>query len=130
MEIRTMIFLDTHVVIWLYGRKGFGLSQRVYQLIENASDLLVSPMVLLELEYLNEIGRITLPSPPVYEYLHRKINLRVSNLPFFDIIQSASKMTWTRDPFDRIIVGNADAEGAILITKDESILEHYAHAVW
>jgi len=37
---------------------------------------------------------------------------------------------WTRDPFDRIIVGNAAAENAVLITKDNSILEHYEHAVW
>lgn len=87
-------------------------------------------MVLLELEYLNEIGRITLPSVPVYEYLHNKIDLQVSNKPFAEIIREASKMNWTRDPFDRIIVGNAAAETAVLITKDNSILEHYEHAVW
>jgi PIN domain nuclease of toxin-antitoxin system len=38
---------------------------------------------------------------------------------------------WTRDPFDRLIVAHAKANGiAPLITKDEAIHEHYANARW
>jgi len=125
-----MTFLDTHVVLWLYGRKGSGLSERARQLVEESTNLLISPMVLLELEYLNEIGRTTLPSGPVYEYLLEKIDLKVSDTSFAEIIKESSKLNWTRDPFDRIIVGNAAAENAILITKDKSILENYQHAMW
>lgn len=125
-----MIYLDTHVVLWLYGRKGFGLSNKTRQLIEESTNLLISPMVLLELDYLHEIGRTTLPSTPVYEYLKRKIDLHVCLKPFADIIRVASKMNWTRDPFDRIIVANAAVEDAKLITKDNSILAHYGLAVW
>ena len=39
-------------------------------------------------------------------------------------------MTWTRDPFDRVIVANAALNGNILISKDQNILEHYIHARW
>ncbi len=112
-----MIYLDTHVVLWLYGRKGLGLSVRAREMIENSNTLLISPMVMLELDYLHEIGRTTIPAAPVCEYLYRKIDLQICNKSFVDIIRSASKMNWTRDPFDRIIVSNAAIENDVLITK-------------
>lgn len=52
-----MIYLNTHVVLWLYLRKGEGLSVRARQLIEYEPVILISPIILLELDYLHEIGR-------------------------------------------------------------------------
>jgi len=40
-----MIYLDTHVVIWLYARKGEGLSTRARRLIEDEPEIAISPMV-------------------------------------------------------------------------------------
>jgi PIN domain nuclease of toxin-antitoxin system len=37
---------------------------------------------------------------------------------------------WTCDPFDRLIVANAKAAGAPLVTKDEGIRRHYRRAIW
>jgi len=53
-----LIYLDTHIVVWLYA----GLSDRFSDLAKSlidSHDLYISPMVRLELKYLNEIGRIT-----------------------------------------------------------------------
>jgi PIN domain nuclease of toxin-antitoxin system len=41
-----------------------------------------------------------------------------------------STFAWTRDPFDRLIVANAMADGAPLITADETILANFRDAVW
>jgi PIN domain nuclease of toxin-antitoxin system len=38
--------------------------------------------------------------------------------------------TWTRDPFDRIIVAQARLRGAPLLTKDRTIQTHHAEAFW
>lgn len=53
-----MIFLDTHVVVWLYSGKIDMLSKKASDLIENG-DLFISPAVTLELQYLKEVKRIT-----------------------------------------------------------------------
>jgi PIN domain nuclease of toxin-antitoxin system len=58
------------------------------------------------------------------------IGLRVCDLPFRTIVDHALEETWTRDPFDRLIVANAKAAGAPLVTKDERILGHYSRALW
>lgn len=87
-------------------------------------------MVLLELDYLHEVGQTTLASTPVYDYLHQRIDLQVCKKPFADVIQMASQQSWTRNPFDRIITGQAAIDKDSLITKDKIIREHYEHAVW
>jgi len=125
-----MIYLDTHVVLWLYLRKGEGLSERARRLIEYEREISISPIVLLEVDYLHEIGRTTLGSAPLYEYLHHQIGLQTCKKPFIDVIQTASQLAWTRDPFDRIITAQAAIKPHRLITKDRTIQEHYEHAVW
>ena len=125
-----MIYLDTHVVLWLYARRGKGLSERACQLIEGAINLFISPMVLLELDFLNEIGRTTVGSTSIFKYLEDKIGLKTCDKPFLQVINLASKQAWTRDPFDRIITAQASIDQNMLITKDAGILEYYDQAVW
>ncbi len=50
-------YLDTHVVAWLFGGFVDLLSDEARKAIEQ-HDLLVSPMVVLELEYLLETKRV------------------------------------------------------------------------
>ena len=38
--------------------------------------------------------------------------------------------SWTRDPFDRMIVAQAALREAPLLTKDRVLHEHYDRAVW
>ena len=51
-----MTYSDTHVVVWLYGGDVERLSKAAQDQMQD-EDLLVSPAVLLELEYLHEIER-------------------------------------------------------------------------
>ena len=51
------MYLDTHVVVWLYQKDVKRISAVARKLIET-EDLLISPAVLLEMEYLFEIGKI------------------------------------------------------------------------
>jgi PIN domain nuclease of toxin-antitoxin system len=87
-------------------------------------------MVTLELQYLSELGRITTPGADIIVQLQAQVGLRVCDLPFSTVIGVALERTWTRDPFDRIVVGHAAAADAPLVTRDRSIHEHYPNAVW
>ncbi len=53
-----MIFLDTHIIVWLYAGLVEKLTVKVIQAIET-HELYISEVVRLELQYLFEIGRIT-----------------------------------------------------------------------
>jgi len=125
-----MIYLDTHVVLWLYALKGDALSKNACRLIEESATILISPMVLLEMVYLYEIDRLKVESDQIYRYLKERIRLNVCTKPFIEVIQLASKQSWTRDPFDRIITAQAAIDHKTLVTKDITIRQHYSKAIW
>ncbi len=123
------MYLDTHVVIWLYQKDEQRISRLGRELIES-SDLLVSPMVLLELEYLFETGRTKAKAAEVYDYLHHTIQIGVCSKPFAAVARKSIGMKWTRDPFDRLITAQAALDESPLLTKDDTIRAHYPEAVW
>lgn len=126
----TLIYLDTHVVVWLYAGMVEKLSPNAKHLI-NEHDLYISPIVRLELEYLFEIGKITCHADSILTDLSERIELAVCPKEFNTVIVGALQCAWTRDPFDRIIVGQAAAVNRNqLLTKDRRILANYGKAVW
>lgn len=124
-----LVYLDTHVVAWLYARLTAYLSETAKELI-GSSELYISPIVQLELQYLYETGRTSEDGETVVSDLRQRIGLQRCEKPFTQVIAAAVNQDWTRDPFDRIIVAQAAITLSRLITRDETIREHYPHAVW
>jgi PIN domain nuclease of toxin-antitoxin system len=123
-------YVDTHVAVRLVNGDLQQLTTRALDTM-GANQLLISPMAVLELEYMFELGRITIPSSDVVGKLQYELDLRVCTLDFQSIIQAGIAEKWTRDPFDRIIVAHAKANGfSPLISADREILKHYPKAVW
>jgi PIN domain nuclease of toxin-antitoxin system len=124
-----VIYLDTHAVIYLGQNEIARFGGKAREAVEG-QDLLVSPAVVLELEYLREIRRLSIPAMELVQDLGDRIGLSVCDLPFLSVVRQALSEKWTRDPFDRLIVAQAKARGAPLITRDESIRSHYRQAIW
>jgi PIN domain nuclease of toxin-antitoxin system len=128
--VEAVIYLDTHVVAWLYGLGPQALSPAAAETIGASNDVRISPMARLELQYLYEIGRVTRPAAEVVDALAATLGLSVCSADFPAVANAAESMDFTRDPFDRLIVAQASLHGAPLVTKDEHLHRHYASAVW
>lgn len=124
-----MIYLDTHVVVWLYAGEVEKLSEQAKELINNHG-VFISPVVRLELQYLFEIQSITDEANEIVFDLSDRIGLKICDKSFNAFVRGALDLSWTRDPFDRIIVANASINYNILVTKDHNILENYEKAMW
>ena len=124
-----MIYLDTHVLVRLYLGETNKLGTAARKAIEE-QDLMVSPAAILELEYLHEIGRLRPTAWKVISALGDDAEVRICEVPFRSVVEHALKEKWGRDPFDRLIVANAKASDASLITKDQNIHRHFSGAVW
>jgi PIN domain nuclease of toxin-antitoxin system len=123
-------YLDTAVAVWLAEANLAKVSQKALSLIQIA-DVRLSPMVVVELQYLHEIKRIIVTPQEILVKLSAEIGLTVCDHPFPIIAEIAIGETWTRDPFDRIIVAHAKSNGASpLLTKDEVIRANYPNARW
>lgn len=97
--------------------------------LENEA-ITVSPIVELELTYLYEIGRVSEPASAPLSALRRELGLQVADVSLAEVIQAATGISWTRDPFDRLISAHAIVTNSPLITADETIREHLPLAVW
>jgi PIN domain nuclease of toxin-antitoxin system len=124
-----LIYLDTHVAAWLFSNRLDLLPGGVRTRLEE-SDLLISPAVKLELQYLYEIGRITYSGEHVVDTLEKELALTICDLPFVRVVDVALTASWTRDPFDRLIASQATLRGATLLTRDRNILTHCEWAEW
>lgn len=123
-------YLDTHVLFWLCENQIQRISGPAQDAI-NQCDLLISPMVAIELAYLHEIGRSKRVSQDIVKQLREQLGLQICDHSFADVADTATFESWTHDPFDRMIVAHAKANGyAPLITADEDIRRNYGRAVW
>ena len=123
-------YLDTHVFLWIAAGKVRRLSPKARGLLDR-SELLLSAMAFLELEYLNELGKTKFRAGDLLKKVEYETKLRLCDLPLSTIASAALDEKWTRDPFDRLIVANAKANGfAWLISADEQMRKHYPRTVW
>jgi len=120
---------DTHTVLWLYAGEIDRLGKKAAEAID-AYNLMISPMVRLEMQFLNEIGRIKEKPERIVKALATDFGIRVCDDPFELVIEAAESIYWTRDPFDRMIVAQATLARTHLITKDEQMRKHYKLCVW
>lgn len=125
----SVVYLDTHVLVWLYAGMVEKFTAKSQHVLES-STLRVSPMVLLELQYLKEKGVIAVAPDTIFAELAQTIGLSVCTIPFTLVSREALALTWTRDPFDRLIVAQAGVNQERLVSKDQHIHQHYPHAIW
>jgi PIN domain nuclease of toxin-antitoxin system len=123
-------YLDTHVVAWLFAQGVEPFPRQVVERLRSADELRISPMVRLELQYLFESGRVTRPAADVLNAVSPALGLEVCRAPFDAVVREAETVGWTRDPFDSLIVAQAALFQATLLTRDETIREHFPLAYW
>jgi PIN domain nuclease of toxin-antitoxin system len=101
----------------------------VRALVESESPC-ICPLVELELTYLYEVGRVTEPASAPLAALGRSIGLQPADASFEQVVKAAADLSWTRDPFDRLIAAHAIVAGAPLLTADQTILDNLSLATW
>lgn len=114
---RPLILLDTHVLIWLDQAH-----PRANSLARGGRPMYISPATLLELQFLEESGRLRLPkgNPQVLAVDDRWV---LDDPPAASWFAIALELSWTRDPFDRLIAAHARLRGWRLATADEVLLK-------
>ena len=115
-----MILLDTNALIWL--EQGHARS-RVLQAADE--QLYLSPATILELQFLIEVGRIRLRTGTL-ERLAEDDRWLLDDPPASAWFTQAIDLSWTRDPFDRLLIAHARLRGWRFATADGPLLKRLA----
>lgn len=115
--------LDTHFLLWIILS-----SKRLadYPWIDHYQPWGISPISLLEIELLAEVGRVDLKGREFLYTVLEDPRFRVLNTSVLSLVQHAFHLTWTRDPFDRLLVAHSLSLGLPLCTAD-SVLQRHHH---
>ncbi len=114
------LLLDTHVLIWW--EEGARLDRKAAEVIRNAEVVYVSAVAGWEVAIKASLGRL---KP------RRTVSQAVDESGFTELpvllrhTEELQKLPWHhRDPFDRLLVAQARAEGLTLVTRD-TVFERY-----
>lgn len=115
-----MILLDTNALVWLLAGH-----RRARPILRARDRLYVSPVSLLELRFLEELGKVRLREAIRFEEDSR---FAVDDPPALALFSAAFHLAWTLDPFDRLLVAHAQLRRWRLATADRELLERLGPA--
>ncbi|MEE8587544.1 MAG: type II toxin-antitoxin system VapC family toxin [Acidobacteriota bacterium] len=122
----TPILLDTHVWLWMNGAVE-RLSEPAREILaESEQELYLSAASTWEIAIKHAAGKLKLPQPP-FRYIPSALaanNVKPLAIHQAHTWRAAALPLHHRDPFDRMLIAQAQAEGLQLMTADTR-LEHY-----
>ncbi len=122
------LLLDTHAALWLLsGDPRLGERAREH-LFDDTNRVLLSAAVVWEVAIKRSLGKLAVPD----EYLSLLLEAGAQALPVsVEHASAVEHLPWHhRDPFDRLLVAQAAAERAALVSGDEALRPYGVPLVW
>jgi len=116
------LLLDTHFLLWI------ALDvPRVdeFPWLERYRPWGVSPVSFLEVQFLSEVGKIEAKTDEFMEAVGRDARFVIDEVPLVPLIEKAVRLSWTRDPFDRLLAAHSEARGTPLCTLDRTLRQRH-----
>jgi PIN domain nuclease of toxin-antitoxin system len=112
------LLLDTHFLIWLVLE-----SKRLanFPWLDRYRPWGVSPVSFLEIQFLAEVGRLSVRNPEFTSTVMKDRRFIIDDISLETLVGHALRLDWTRDPFDRLLVGHSLARRVALCTTDRAI---------
>ena len=116
------LLLDTHFLLWILAD-----SPRLaeHDWIAAHRPWGISPVSLLEIQFLSEIGRVEVRNPEFSETVLEDPRFIVDEVPLLALVMRALEMQWTRDPFDRLLAAHSVARRIPLCSLDRRVRESH-----
>ena len=118
--------LDTHFLLWtLLGSKRLG----EFPWLDDLRPWGVSPVSFLEIQFLAEVGRLEVVQPDFVQAVASDPRFIVDEVPLVALVEKAIPLSWTRDPFDRLLAAHSHARRVPLCSLDRRIRENHSRLV-
>ena len=126
------VLLDTHTFLWWISNDT-RLSSRAREIISDGNnELLLSAASGWEIAIKVRLGRLQLPYEPERFIPEQLVINAIQSLPIkiSHALHTYSLPIYHRDPFDRIIIAQAQLEGLPILTSDPQIAKYKVEIIW
>jgi len=126
------LLLDTHTFIW-WDSEPQRLSQQVLNMCQDPENVLLASVASLwEMQIKLQLGKLEL-NKPLAELVsgQQEVNkIDILDVKLEHVLSLAKLPSHHKDPFDRLLIAQADIEEAILVSKDQIFTEYEVKVVW
>lgn len=122
------LLLDTHAALWWLADDARIGRDADRQLSDETNRVLLSAAVIWEVAIKRSLGKLHAPA----DLAPMLLGAGAQPLPVtLDHAAAVEELPWHhRDPFDRMLVAQALAEGAVIISQDERMKQYGVPLVW
>ena len=126
------LLLDTCTFLWLAGGSTSLPSAAARAIRDPANDVFLSAVSVWEIVTKYQTGRLPLPESPVTLIPTERTLRGVDQLPFDEesALYGMRLPALHRDPFDRMLIGQAIAHGLAIVTPDPLITQYPVRVLW
>lgn len=121
------LLLDTHIVLW-WRQNSQRLGGEARRAIEEADQVLISAASAWEVAIKTTIGRLRLKDP--FAELVERSGFQELRICFHHAEQLKSLPVHHADPFDRMLIAQAQVEDLVLVTHDRKFQPYDVSVVW
>jgi PIN domain nuclease of toxin-antitoxin system len=123
------LLVDTHALVWWLNDSPRLSSTARAAIADQGNDLFVSACVAYEIAYKQKSGRL----PPLSDHLPRQLQregILVLSISLDHALGAAALPGPHRDPWDRIMMAQALAEGLSVVTVDRVFRSYGISVIW
>ncbi|HEX9671647.1 MAG TPA: type II toxin-antitoxin system VapC family toxin [Thermoanaerobaculia bacterium] len=126
------VLLDTQVWLWMQMAPRRLSAETRELLLDPANDLLLSAASAWEIALKYALRKLPLPEPPSDYVPSRMRASGTTALPIHHahVLWTANLPPHHRDPFDRLLVAQAQLEGLPLLTADRQLAAYDVEVLW
>jgi PIN domain nuclease of toxin-antitoxin system len=126
------VLLDTHTFLW-WITDNPKLSPQARTIIgDGKNEIFLSAATGWEIAIKTQLGRLKLPDKPELFISEQMANNAIQSLPIQMIhaLHVYSLPDYHQDPFDRMLVAQAQLEGLHIVTADPHISQYQVKVIW
>ena len=126
------LLLDTHSFIW-WDSEPNNLSPQVLVLCQKRANIvLFSVASVWEMQIKLQIGKLklNLPLAKMIENQQQINNINILPVTLTHVLALQTLPAYHKDPFDRLLIAQANIEGAVLISNDPIFAKYPVKLLW
>ena len=126
------LLLDTHVFIW-WANEPARLTPKVLSLCKDAENtLILSVASVWEMQIKIQLGKlkIDLSLPDLIRSQQQTNNMQILPIELKHVLELQNLPPHHHDPFDRLLIVQAKAEDALLVSKDKAFKKYKTKLLW
>lgn len=126
------LLIDTHVFLWLRNSPD-KIPNKVFQLYQNTShDVFLSMVSIWEMQIKSQLGKLDLDLPlgELVEQQCLENGLQILNIKANHIYALKNLPFHHNDPFDRLIISQAQTESLKLVSADTTLDNYDIDLIW